>query len=90
MARGLRPCFASTFWRRTQCFGKRAWWPPLRPLFPMEPAAGTDTPAPANAMGVIRLPSGCLPALTDGARLEVIGAPTTQGILNAELVQLAD
>ena len=57
---------------------------------PMEPAAGTDTPAPGNAMAVIRLPSGCLPALTDGARLEVIGAPTTQGILNAELVQLAD
>ena len=57
---------------------------------PMEPAAGTSNSSANNSMAVIRLPDGCAPSLSDGDRLQVTGMPTTDGILNAELVQLND
>src|SRR5262249_49658413 len=57
---------------------------------PMEPAMGVNNATAANPMAVIRLPDGCAPALSDGTRLQVTGMPTTDGILNAELVQLDD
>ena len=57
---------------------------------PMEPATGTDNPAPGSSMAVIRLPAGCSAAVPDGARLTVTGTPTRDGILDALRVQLED
>ena len=57
---------------------------------PMEPATGMNNPTTSNSMAVVRLPDGCVPSLTDGSRMQVTGLPTTDGILNSELVQLND
>jgi len=56
---------------------------------PPEPAAGTDS-ASTPDMAVVRLPAGCSPDLSDGSHVKVVGTPTTQGILNAELIQTTD
>jgi hypothetical protein len=58
-----------------------------------EPAAGTansNPPTMDTTMAVIRLPNGCLPALSDGTQVTAVGVPTPAGILNAEQVQIAD
>jgi hypothetical protein len=33
------------------------------------------------------MPSGCLPSLSDGDQVTVVGIPTMDGILNAETVE---
>jgi hypothetical protein len=50
---------------------------------PMEPATGIDHPS----MAVVRLPAGCVAALTDGTQVKAVGIPTMAGILNAEQLQ---
>jgi hypothetical protein len=60
---------------------------------PMEPAAGMDKttpPTPDHTLAVIRLPDGCSPALPDGSIVKAMGMPTTDGILNAELIQSSE
>jgi hypothetical protein len=56
---------------------------------PMEAAAGVDntmSQTPDKTMAVIRLPDGCNPLLPTGSQLKATGTPTTDGILNAEMV----
>ncbi len=53
---------------------------------PREPAAGTATDA-VSSMAVVRLPSGCLPSISDGVQVNAIGVPSVDGILNAEQLQ---
>lgn len=59
---------------------------------PHTPANGLDAApqTPDKTMAVIRLPDGCQPDLSDGQQMKVVGTPTMQGILDAELVQTTD
>ncbi len=59
---------------------------------PQEPATGmgaTTPPTPDHTMAVVRLPDGCAPSIVDGSQMKAIGMPTTDGILDAETVQMA-
>ena len=59
---------------------------------PLEPAMGNTpaNPTPDRTMAVVRLPSGCQPALLNGSDLTAFGIPSMDGILQAESVRTAE